>query len=135
MPLLSRASGWIPGLVMALMGKERFLARAVPRLEQRFPDAPMRAIAGAGIEFAARDAAIGEISGIDFKRMLAAAKRPGTLVNGEADRLARRGEGEFQRVSGATLVVFPGVGHGVSLLRPTRFGDVIQAQLDRLPAR
>src|SRR5205085_976121 len=48
-PLWSRLQGWLPRVLMAVMGERKFLARAVPRLKERFPEAPMDAIAEAGI--------------------------------------------------------------------------------------
>ena len=54
---------------------------------------------------------------------------PVTLVKGEGDRLARRQEAAFHDAVNARLVVVPGIGHGVSLLRPPVFGDAIAAEL------
>jgi pimeloyl-ACP methyl ester carboxylesterase len=128
-PFWSRAQGWLPRILAALMGEQRFLARAIPRLKERFPEAPMDAIAEVGIVFAARDAAIAELAGVDFRSELARVRAPVTLVNGEDDRLARRQETAFRDAVSARLVVVPGIGHGVSLLRPTLFGDAIAARL------
>ncbi len=126
-PIAARSVGWLGLAISAIVGEERFVAKALPRLKQRFPEAPLDAIAEGGMVMKSRDVAIGELTGIDFRALLASVRAPTVLVNGEKDRLARRSEGAFQQaVPGSRLVVVPGIGHGVSLLRPRIFGDAIE---------
>lgn len=68
-----------------------------------------------------------DLAGHDFRARLEAYPGPVLVINGEHDRLMRRGErAHADAGGGAEVVVLEGVGHICNLHRPEAFTDVIR---------
>ncbi len=123
-----RAQARLTGALAKVFGPERLLAKTMRQVPKTFPRAPLDAIvAGGGLRLEAYGEAVFELSGRTFLEPLARYSGPIRFVNGEMDRPNRRGESRFLAAfPRATLTVFEGSPHGVSLWDPPRFGELVR---------
>lgn len=122
----------------AAMGKllgQRMLPLVMKKVRETYPEAAHDELLAGGIRLSVRPEALRELAGHDTLGMVAAFPGPILFVNGEDDAVARRHEAAFvARARQGSLVVMPGLPHGVSLARPTAFADLVGEFVRRVAA-
>ncbi len=75
-----------------------------------------------------------DLAGRDVREMLRTYRGPVLVVNGERDKVMRRGERDHAAAAGADVVVLEGVGHVCNLHRPETFTKVVDQFVRRVDA-
>jgi pimeloyl-ACP methyl ester carboxylesterase len=123
-----RIKGLAFKLLVAVFGEKRLVG---PRFVRELgklgvTEADAHGIIEGGVNMAAFDDCVRALSGVNFPVMLSAAHVPVRLVNGGDDKQILRDRARYEAaVPRARHVIFPGAGHGVSLLRSQEFADVL----------
>ncbi len=124
-PFRTRLGASCETLLVSLLGA-RMLGRVLKRVGEVYPKAPLDDITAGGIRLAVRPEALRELAAHDTLAMVPRYPGPILFVNGEDDAVARRHEAAFVAAARqATLVVMPGLPHGVSLAEPLLFADQV----------
>ncbi|MDX2056350.1 MAG: alpha/beta hydrolase [Gemmatimonadales bacterium] len=119
------------GALFRIFPKDRLQRILETRVAREFEAGP--AMVEDGLRPDAFGEAVASLRGIDFRPLLAGIAAPVLLVNGTRDRLARRDEASFLAAARrGSLELFPGVGHGVSIIKPAEYARVIVEFLNRL---
>lgn len=133
-PFLTRLGASAEQLLVSLLGKH-MLPRVLTKVGKTYPEAPLDELVAGGIRFTARPDALRELAGSDTLAMVPKYPGPILFVNGADDSVARRHESEFLALARhGSLVVMPGLPHGVSLARPTEFADLMGDFVRRVAA-
>ena len=123
-----KIKGFFHKLLVGTLGEKRLLGprfiKQLGKLGVSEDDA--RALVEGGVNLAAFGDCVRALSHIDFPARLAALKVPVRLVNGGKDRQMLKDLARYQAaVPAAKHIVFPGEGHGVSLLRSAEFANLV----------
>src|SRR4249919_1845788 len=123
-----RIKGLAHKLLAATVGEKRLLGpRFVRELGKLgISEADAHDLIAGGVNLAAFGDCVRALTGVNFPVMLSAAHVPVRLVNGGDDKQILRDRVRFEAaVPRARHVIFPGAGHGVSLLRSQEFADLL----------
>lgn len=129
--LAFRKQGWQARVTIALRGRSRAAAAGEAALRASHPGAPVDEIVREGLSPGGAADSLLACAGANFEQMLSQCAGPVVLVNGAADRAARRDESRFVAASPrARVATVAGSGHGVSLDHPGWFAGIV-AELAR----
>jgi pimeloyl-ACP methyl ester carboxylesterase len=123
-----RIKGLVFKLLVSVLGEKRLVG---PRFVRELgklgvSEADARGIIAGGVNMAAFGDCVRALSGVNFPVMLSAAHVPVRLVNGGEDKQILRDRARYEAaVPRARHVIFPGAGHGVSLLRSQEFAELM----------
>jgi pimeloyl-ACP methyl ester carboxylesterase len=124
------ARGALMRYLAALFGEQRMIEKLMPKAFDAFKlsrDDGRRMI-DSGMSIVAFGQAVKALRGVDFRAQLARIEQPVLIVNGDRDMPNVRGEPSFVAAArNASTHRFAECGHGVSLLRPREFADLINA--------
>jgi pimeloyl-ACP methyl ester carboxylesterase len=123
-----RIKGLAHKLLVAVVGEKRLLGPRFVREMGKLgiSEADARDLVEGGVNLAAFGDCVRALTGVNFPVMLSAAHVPVRLVNGGDDKQILRDRARFEAaVPRARHVIFPGAGHGVSLLRSREFADLL----------
>ncbi|THE63906.1 alpha/beta hydrolase [Salinadaptatus halalkaliphilus] len=134
--VLTRATAGIVGLATRFDTVERGVQRLGERWVRNRDISPAqkREIVESGIfprEFATPGP---DLAGRNFRVRLAAFDGPVLVINGEHDKIMRRGERDHAVVGDADVVVLEGVGHVCNLHRPETFTEAVRQFARRVDA-
>jgi pimeloyl-ACP methyl ester carboxylesterase len=123
-----KIKGFFHSLLVALVGERRLVGpRFIKQLgKMGVSEADAQALVEGGISLGVFADCVRALTHVDFPAKLAALRVPVLLVNGGKDKQMLRDRERYQAaVPKARHVIFPGEGHGVSLLRSAEFADLL----------
>ena len=123
-----KIKGFFHSLLVGLFGERRLVGprfiKQLGKLGVSEDDA--RSLVEGGISLGVFADCVRALTHVDFPAKLAALRVPVLLVNGGKDKQMLRDRERYEAaVPKARHVIFPGEGHGVSLLRSAEFADLL----------
>ena len=123
-----KIKGFFHWLLVALLGERRLVGpRFIKQLgKMGVAEEDARALVEGGVSLGVFGDCVRALSHVDFPARLASLQVPVLLVNGGKDTQMLRDRARYEAaVPRARHVIFPGEGHGVSLLRSTEFAELL----------